>query len=129
MTNPDPRQSGIEPSGAQPSSASKLAAPPHFSFAKLALLSLGAGVLVLVIGVPIIVLIAQWSPTVGLIVALAVVIAMIAAIATVSRRIVAAAERDILAYRESEQTIRDDLTAPRRHEPGPHHPGPDSSAT
>ena len=90
------------------------AVAPHFSFAKLALTSLGAGVVVLVIGIPIIIGVAQWSPTVGLIVALVVVIAMIAAIGTVSRRFVAAAERDIRAHLAAEEELRDDIAARRR---------------
>ncbi|MXP21180.1 hypothetical protein GIY30_07405 [Gordonia sp. HNM0687] len=71
----------------------------HFSFGKLVLYSLGAGVIVLLVSIPIILLIAQWSPIAGLVVALIAVLAMIAAIGTVSRRIIATAEREILAAR------------------------------
>ncbi|MDY6811131.1 MAG: hypothetical protein SW127_19310 [Actinomycetota bacterium] len=72
---------------------------PHFSFGKLVLYALGAGVIVLLVSIPIILLIAQWSPIAGLVVALIAVLAMIAAIGTVSRRIIATAEREILAAR------------------------------
>ena len=71
----------------------------HFSFGKMVLYSLGAGVLVLLVSIPIILLIAQWSPVAGPVVALIAVLAMIAAIGTVSRRIIATAEREILAAR------------------------------
>ena len=47
----------------------------HFSFGKMVLYSLGAGVLVLLVSIPIILLIAQWSPVAGLVVALIAVVA------------------------------------------------------
>lgn len=75
-----------------------------FSIARLAALSLGAATLVLIIFIPIILGVAQWSPIAGLITAFLAIAFMIATIAVISRRIVARAERDMLehqAYLES----------------------------
>ena len=71
-----------------------------FSIAKLAFYALGAGVLVLAVSIPIIVLLANWSPIAGLIGALAAVVAMIAAIGTVANRMVNRARADLLAARD-----------------------------
>ncbi|MDL9944473.1 hypothetical protein QSJ19_02495 [Gordonia sp. ABSL11-1] len=78
----------------------------RFSLGKLVFYALGAGVLVLVVSIPIILAIAHWSPIAGLVVALLAVLAMIAAIGTVSRRMIATAEREILAARAAEQHDR-----------------------
>ena len=90
---------------------------PRFSIGKLVFYALGAGVLVLLISIPIILVIAQWSPIAGLVVALLAVLAMIAAIGAVSRRMIATAEREILAARAADEqsraghpTIRDPRT-------------------
>lgn len=76
---------------------------PHFSFAKLALYALGAGVLVLLVSIPIILGLAQWSPVAGLVAALVAVIAMIAAIGTVSNRMVNTARDRMLAARARDE--------------------------
>lgn len=68
----------------------------RLSPSKLVLFSLGAGVVVLVVAIPLIFLVARWSPIAGLVVALLAVIVMIAAIGAVSRKMVADAERDII---------------------------------
>ncbi|GAB19063.1 hypothetical protein GOEFS_073_00830 [Gordonia effusa NBRC 100432] len=81
-------------------------APQPFSFVRLALLALGAGAIVLVVSIPIILLLAQWSVTAGLIAALVAIIAIIAAIGLVSQRIVGQAEqqlKDEIAQREQER--------------------------
>ena len=76
-----------------------------FSFSKLVFNSLGAGVLLLVVSIPIILLVARWSPVAGLIVAVLAMVAMIAVIGVVSRRMVASAERDILAQQRTENLM------------------------
>ncbi|MEE3852506.1 hypothetical protein VZC37_19350 [Gordonia sp. LSe1-13] len=91
---------------------------PRFSFGRLVLFSLGAGVLVLVVSIPIILLVAQWSPVAGLVVALIAVLAMLAAIGTVSRRMISTAEREILAARAAEEDAA--RQSPPPHEPGTH---------
>ena len=53
---------------------------PHFSYGRFVTLVLGSGVLVLVIGIPIILALAHWSPIAGLVAALLVVLAMIGTI-------------------------------------------------
>ncbi|WP_223204590.1 hypothetical protein [Gordonia jinghuaiqii] len=68
-----------------------------FSIAKLAFYALGAGVLVLAVSVPVIVLCAHWSPFAGLVAALVAVAAMIAAIGTVANRMVNRARAAMLA--------------------------------
>ncbi|MEO9329983.1 hypothetical protein [Gordonia aurantiaca] len=68
-----------------------------FSIAKLAFYALGAGVLVLAVCVPIVVVCANWSPIAGLVAALAAVVAMIAAIGTVANRMVNRARAELLA--------------------------------
>ncbi len=71
-----------------------------FSIAKLAFYALGAGVLVLAVCIPLILLLANWSPVAGLIAALAAVVAMIAAIGTVANRMVNRARADLIAARD-----------------------------
>ena len=70
---------------------------PRFSIAKLAFYSLGAGVIVLVVSVPIIALAAHWNPIAGLVAVLLAVVAVIAAIGTVSTRMVNAVRDEHLA--------------------------------
>ncbi|MFW0791617.1 hypothetical protein [Gordonia sp. CPCC 205333] len=80
--------------------------PQPFSFVRLALLALGAGAIVLIVSIPIILLLAQWSVTAGLIAAVVAIIAIIAAIGFVSQRIVGQAEeqlKDEIAQREQER--------------------------
>ena len=80
--------------------------PQQFSFIRLALLSLSAGAVVLLVSIPIILLLAAWSVIAGLIAALIAIIAIIAAIGLVSQRIVGQAEqqlKDQLAQREQER--------------------------
>ncbi|WP_238421647.1 hypothetical protein [Gordonia sp. 'Campus'] len=94
MTGAAPgRDDGEFPADPQRSGAS------DFSIAKLAFYALGAGVLVLVVSVPIIVLCAHWSPIAGLVAALVAVAAMIAAIGTVANRMVDRARAGLLAER------------------------------
>ncbi|MFE0749892.1 hypothetical protein [Gordonia sp. NPDC058843] len=81
------------PAGASPASTG-------FSIAKLAFYALGAGVLVLIVSVPIIALCARWSPIAGLVAALVAVAAMIAAIGTVANRMVERARADLIAARD-----------------------------
>ncbi|WAC55795.1 hypothetical protein [Gordonia sp. SL306] len=71
----------------------------RFSYGKLVLYSLGAGVVVLLVSIPVILLVAQWSPIAGLVIALIAVLAMIWVIGGVSRRMIARAEHEILAAR------------------------------
>ena len=68
---------------------------PHFSYGRFVTLVLGSGVLVLVIGIPIILALAHWSPVAGLVAALIVVIAMIAVIGWIARRIIGSYERRV----------------------------------
>ncbi|MGW6032387.1 hypothetical protein [Gordonia terrae] len=75
-------------------------APAGFSIAKLAFYALGAGVLVLIVSIPIIALCARWSPVAGLVAALVAVAAMIAAIGTVANRMVDRARADLIAARD-----------------------------
>ncbi|ATD71350.1 MULTISPECIES: hypothetical protein [Gordonia] len=86
--------------GAGGNSADTPSAGGGFSIAKLAFYALGAGVLVLAVSIPIIVLLANWSPVAGLIAALAAVVAMIAAIGTVANRMVNRARADLIAARD-----------------------------
>ncbi|WP_338855389.1 hypothetical protein WDY80_13725 [Gordonia hongkongensis] len=86
------------PSGAEQASASSTSS--GFSIAKLAFYALGAGVLVLIVSVPIIALCAHWSPIAGLVAALVAVAAMIAAIGTVANRMVDRARTDLIAARD-----------------------------
>ncbi|MFW0787140.1 hypothetical protein AAFP35_21795 [Gordonia sp. CPCC 206044] len=74
-----------------------------FSFGRFVLFSLGAGVVVLIVAVPIILLLAQWSPIAGLVGAFVAVVTMIAVIGTVSRRMVDTAERDLRAARDAQR--------------------------
>ena len=68
---------------------------PHFSYGRFVTLVLGSGVLVLVVGTPIILALAHWSPVAGLVAALIVVIAMIAVIGWIARRIIGSYERRV----------------------------------
>ena len=63
------------PSGSDAAGASS--ASSGFSIAKLAFYALGAGVLVLIVSVPIIALCAHWSPIAGLVAALVAVAAFL----------------------------------------------------
>ncbi|AZG43764.1 hypothetical protein [Gordonia insulae] len=101
----------------------------RFSFGKLVLFALGAGVLVLLVSIPIILLIARWSPIAGLVVALIAVLAMIAAIGTVSRRMIATAEREILAARAAEDAARSHDPRPRVIDPQTVEPTDRNSST
>ncbi|MFW0792950.1 hypothetical protein AAFP30_03970 [Gordonia sp. CPCC 205515] len=87
------------------------AGTPHFSFARLVTFSLGAGTLVLLISIPIILVLARWTPIAGLVGALVAVLVMIGVIGVVSRRIISAAERDILAAQAETATTTDRNTA------------------
>ncbi len=73
---------------------------PHFSYGRFVTLVLGSGVLVLVIGIPIILALAHWSPIAGLVAALLVVLAMIGTIGWMSRRIIGNYERKVRALDE-----------------------------
>lgn len=84
---------------------------PHFSFARFVTYSLGAGILVLLISIPIILALARWTPIAGLVAALIAVLVMIGVIGLVSRRIIAAAERDIRAAQAETSTTTDRNTA------------------
>ncbi len=75
--------------------------PQPFSFVRLVFFALGAGVLVLLVSIPIILGVAVWSPLAGLIVAILAVIGVIAAIGVVSQRMVGQAEQAL--KREIEQ--------------------------
>ena len=103
---PDGRPAGPSPypasSGAEQASASSTSS--GFSIAKLAFYALGAGVLVLIVSVPIIALCAHWSPIAGLVAALVAVAAMIAAIGTVANRMVDRARTDLIAARDGRHT-------------------------
>ncbi|GAC50790.1 hypothetical protein [Gordonia aichiensis] len=68
---------------------------PHFSYGRFVTLVLGSGVLVLVVGTPIILALAHWSPIAGLVAALVVVIAMVAVIGWIARRIIGSYERRV----------------------------------
>ena len=72
----------------------------RFSIAKRALYALGAGVVVLAISVPIIVVAARWSPIAGLVAVLIAVVAVIAAIGTVATRMVNSARDDYLTAQQ-----------------------------
>lgn len=73
---------------------------PHFSYGRFVTFVLGSGVLVLVIGIPIILALAHWSPVAGLVAALLVVLAMIGTIGWMSRRIIGNYERKVRALDE-----------------------------
>ena len=73
---------------------------PHFSYGRFVTFVLGSGVLVLVIGIPIILALAHWSPVAGLFAALLVVLAMIGTIGWMSRRIIGNYERRVRALDE-----------------------------
>ncbi|MBA4022524.1 MAG: hypothetical protein C0482_09170 [Gordonia sp.] len=60
----------------------------RFSFARLALFSLGAGALVLAISVPVVIGLAQLSPVAALIVAVLALILAVAAMGIVANRMV-----------------------------------------
>ncbi|MYR05267.1 hypothetical protein GTV32_02540 [Gordonia sp. SID5947] len=74
----------------------------RFSYGKLVLYSLGAGVVVLLVAIPVILGVAQWSPIAGLVIALLAVLAMIGVIGGVSRRMIDRAEHEILAARSAQ---------------------------
>lgn len=76
--------------------------PRPFSFVRLALLALGAGALVLLISVPIILLVARWSVIAGLVVALIAIVAIVAAIGVVAQRIVGQAEQQLRDQRANQ---------------------------
>ncbi|MGV9710133.1 hypothetical protein ACWDTI_05665 [Gordonia sp. NPDC003424] len=85
---------------------------PRFSFARLVTFSLGAGTLVLLVSVPIILLCARWSPIAGLVAALIAVLVMIGVIGAVSRRMIAAAEQEILAEQAGAEPTTTDRNTP-----------------
>lgn len=74
-------------------------AAQQFSFARLVFYSLGAGVLVLAVMLPIVLSLARPYPTAALCVALAAIVLMVVAIALVSRRMLAGMQREIDARR------------------------------
>ncbi|MFT4043646.1 MAG: hypothetical protein QM673_10840 [Gordonia sp. (in: high G+C Gram-positive bacteria)] len=88
MSAPDPHRNAAPGPGAY-----------RFSYGRFVLFSLGAGVLVLLVSIPIIVLLAHWTPAAGLLGALVAVIAMIAAIGLVARKLLATAEQRIRGTR------------------------------
>lgn len=95
MTGGTPRRDGA---GAGPDDTPRPGG--GFSIAKLAFYALGAGVLVLAVCIPIIVVCANWSPFAGLAAALVAVVAMIAAIGTVANRMVDRARAELLAAQD-----------------------------
>lgn len=72
----------------------------RFSYGRFVFFTLGAGVLALVVGVPIILALAHWTPVAGLVAALVTVLAMIAAIGLTARRLLATAEAQIRSGRD-----------------------------
>ncbi|WP_062393169.1 hypothetical protein [Gordonia phthalatica] len=67
----------------------------RFSFAKLVFYALGAGVLVLVVTLPIVIGLARPYPTAALCVAIGGVLLMVVAIALVSRKMMSGVQREI----------------------------------
>lgn len=95
--------------------------PPHgdqratnFSFIRLVFNSLGSGALVLFISIPFILWGANYSPYLGLGLALLAIVVMIAVIGIVSRRMIDRARSDILAAREAEAAAAAGRPEPRR---------------
>ncbi|GAB06369.1 hypothetical protein GII30_13955 [Gordonia amarae] len=68
---------------------------PGFSFAKLALFSLGSGVAVLLVAIPIIMVLTKVSSVAALIVGLLALVLMVAVIGLVSHRMISAVERQV----------------------------------
>lgn len=68
---------------------------PEFSFGKLVFYSLGAGVLVLAVMLPIIVLLARPYPIAALCTAIGAVLGMVVVIALVSRRMMSGVQQEI----------------------------------
>ncbi len=68
-----------------------------FSFAKLALFSLGSGVAVLLVAIPIIMVLTRVSSVAALIAGLLALVLMVAVIGLVSHRMIAAVERQVRA--------------------------------
>ncbi|MGV9672250.1 hypothetical protein ACWDPV_16920 [Gordonia sp. NPDC003504] len=71
----------------------------RFSYGRFVVYVLGAGAIVLVLFIPIILGMAKWNPTAGLVSALVAVLAMIAAIGFTSRYQIGKAEKAIRASR------------------------------
>ncbi|MGC5246509.1 hypothetical protein ACPXB3_06250 [Gordonia sp. DT219] len=71
----------------------------QFSYGRFVLFVLGAGVIVLLISIPIILALARWSPIAGLVAALISVALMITAIGVTSKRLIGKAERALRAQR------------------------------
>ncbi|MBM7367170.1 hypothetical protein [Gordonia hydrophobica] len=67
----------------------------HFSFAKLVFYALGAGVLVLVVTLPIVIALARPYPTAALCVAIGGILLMVVVIALVSRRMMSGVQQEI----------------------------------
>ena len=68
---------------------------PGFSFAKLTLYSLGSGVLVLLVSIPIIMVLTRVSSVAALVVGLLALVLMVAVIGLVSHRMISAVERQV----------------------------------
>lgn len=71
----------------------------RFSYGRFVVLVLGAGVVVLLICVPIVLVLAKWDPIAGLVAALLAVVAMITAIGFTSKYQIGKAERAMRAAR------------------------------
>jgi multisubunit Na+/H+ antiporter MnhG subunit len=79
----------------------------QFSFARLALFALGAGAVVLVVSVPIVIWLAQTAPLVALIVALLALILAVAVMGIVANRMIDRAAQDMTADADQKNTERD----------------------
>ncbi|ORM33864.1 MULTISPECIES: hypothetical protein [Williamsia] len=80
----------------------------RFSFARLALFSLGAGALVLAISVPVVIGLAQLSPVAALIVAVLALILAVAAMGIVANRMVDRAADAMRAESDPKSTTEGD---------------------
>jgi divalent metal cation (Fe/Co/Zn/Cd) transporter len=83
----------------------------RFSFARLAVFSLGAGALVLAISVPVVIGLAQVSPVAALIVAILALVLAVAVMGIVSNRMVDRAAGDMRS-RTDPHTIEGDPNTP-----------------
>jgi 4-hydroxybenzoate polyprenyltransferase len=80
----------------------------RFSFARLALFSLGAGALVLAISIPVVIGLAQLSPVAALIVAVLALVLAVAAMGIVANRMVDRAADQMRAESDPTSTTEGD---------------------
>ncbi|RPA63505.1 hypothetical protein EF294_08395 [Gordonia oryzae] len=73
----------------------------RFSYGRFVLFVLGAGVIVLVICIPVVLALARWNAIAGLVASLVSIVLMITAIGITSKRLIGKAERALRAQHRS----------------------------